>query len=85
MMWVTQREERRGYEMREDERQGEEIGVPEEWKAMDVTLVVRFITDLMGVGALPCAPLWVWDWSRRKEIWDIRCDLREREQEEVYE
>jgi hypothetical protein len=35
----------------------EVVGVPDEWKAIDVTLVVRFITDLMGVGALLCAPL----------------------------
>ena len=38
--------------MKADQRRGEEIGVPEEWKAMEVTLVVRFITDLMGAGAL---------------------------------
>ena len=35
----------------QNRREDEGIGVPEEWKAIDVTRVVRFITDLMGFGA----------------------------------
>ena len=30
----------------------DEVGLPDEWKAIDVTRVVRFIIDFIGAGAL---------------------------------